>query len=186
MVGMRGRPLRLVVPGMLLALVVAACGHKGSTTTGSNPNSGGSTSTAAVKSANVSGIGTILVNGAGRTLYMLSADKGGKVTCRSTECTAAWPPMLLPSGASAPVGGSGVTASMLGTAKASGGAMQVTYNNWPLYTFSGDAGPGQVKGQGIKSFGGVWHPLSPSGQLVTASASSSAGSGGYGGSGGGY
>src|SRR5205814_5250770 len=95
-VGLRGRPLPLLVPGMLLALVVAACGHKGSTTTGSTPNSGGSTSIAAVKSANVSGIGTILVNGAGRTLYMLSADKGGKVTCRSTECTAAWPPMLLP------------------------------------------------------------------------------------------
>ena len=111
---------------------------------------------------------------------MLTADKGGKVTCTSTECTAAWPPLLLPAGVSAPVGGGGVTDSMLGTAKTPSGEMQVTYNSWPLYTFSGDAAAGQVNGQGIKSFGGVWHPLAPSGQPVAGSASSSGGTGGYG------
>ena len=70
---------------------------------------------------------------------------------------------------------------MLGTAKTSSGSMQVTYNNWPLYTFSGDGAAGRVNGQGIKSFGGVWHPLAPSGQPLTGSGGSGGGSGGYGG-----
>jgi predicted lipoprotein with Yx(FWY)xxD motif len=179
MVGMMSyRAVRLVIPGALLALLVAACGHKGTTTAGSSPNAGGSSAMATVNSTDISGTGRVLVNGDGRTLYMLTADKGGKVTCTSTECTAAWPPLLLSAGESAPVGGGGVTASMLGTAKTPSGKMQVTYNSWPLYTFSGDAAAGQVNGQGIKSFGGVWHPLAPSGQPLTGSASSGGG-GGY-------
>jgi len=66
---------------------------------------------------------------------------------------------------------------MLGTAKAPSGT-QVTYGQWPLYTFSGDTGAGQANGQGIKSFGGVWHPVAPSGQPVSSSGVSSGG-GGY-------
>jgi predicted lipoprotein with Yx(FWY)xxD motif len=31
---------------------------------------------------------------------------------------------------------------------------QLEYNGHPLYTYSGDTGPGQTNGEGI---GGVWH-----------------------------
>ena len=168
------RAFRVMVPAGLV-LLATACGHKSSGT--SSSGSGGSSKMAIVESAKVGGVGTVLVNGAGRTLYMLTADKGDKVTCTSTACTGAWPPLLLPAGTSAPTGGTGVTAAMLGTAKAPSGT-QVTYGQWPLYTFSGDTGAGQANGQGIKSFGGVWHPVAPSGQPVSSSGVSSGG-GGY-------
>ncbi len=172
------RKLRMGAAGAVLALLLAACAKNSSTppASGSGASSRPSEAAALVKSATVSGVGTVLVNSAGRTLYTLSADQGGKVTCTSSACTSVWPPLLLPSGTSAPTG-SGVTSTLLGTVKTPSGQMQVTYNNWPLYTFSGDSGPGQAKGQGINSFGGVWHPMGTSGQRVTGSSSS--GGGGY-------
>jgi hypothetical protein len=54
-----------------------------------------------------------------------------------------------------------------------------------MYEYSGDSGPGQSNGQGIKSYGGTWYVLNASGDLVTTSAASS-GSGGGSGGGGGY
>ena len=158
------------IPVVVLALVAAACGHSGSSS--STSNSTQSSGSSMVKTASASGVGTVLVNGSGMTLYMLSADKGGKVTCASTPCTGVWPPLLV---SSAPTAGSGITASMLGTARTPSGKSQATYNNWPLYTYSGDSSPGQANGQGIQSFGGVWHPLAASGQPV----SGSGGGGGY-------
>jgi predicted lipoprotein with Yx(FWY)xxD motif len=56
---------------------------------------------------------------------------------------------------------------LLGTARTPNGALQVTYGHWPLYTYSGDASAGQANGQGIQSFGGVWHPLATSGKPIT-------------------
>ena len=71
--------------------------------------------------------------------------------------------------------------SLLGTVKDASGSLYVTYNNWPLYTYAGDPGPGQAHGQGITSFGGTWHVMSTAGDPVTGSqpgSSPSAGSGG--------
>jgi hypothetical protein len=47
--------------------------------------------------------------------------------------------------------GQGQTLYMLtsetgGTVKDAGGNLEVTYNHWPLYTFSGDSGPGVAGG----------------------------------------
>jgi predicted lipoprotein with Yx(FWY)xxD motif len=125
-------------------------------------------------------LGSALVNGSGRTLYVLSADRGGKVTCVSSSCTSVWPPVLLSTGARA-TAGSGVDSSKLGTVKTPSGALQVAYNHWPLYTYSGDSGTGQTNGQGINSFGGVWHPIAPTGQPIVGGPSSTPTS-----SGGGY
>ena len=35
--------------------------------------------------------------------------------------------------------------------------------DWPLYTFAGDAAPGDVNGQGV---GEVWYAVAPDGTLV--------------------
>jgi len=165
-----------------LALVLAACASK---TAGSTGPTGSASSTGSagvtVKAMTVGLLGTGLVNSDGRTLYVLSADQGGKVTCAASPCTGFWPPLLVPAG-SKPVAGSGVTASKLSTVKTPSGATQVMYNNWPLYMYSGDSGSGQTNGQGIKSFGGVWHPIAPSGAPIvggssTAPSSSQSGTG---------
>ena len=70
---------------------------------------------------------------------------------------------------SATTAGTGVKASLLGT-KLSDGKTYPTYNGWLIYEYTGDPGPGQAKGQRIKSFGGTWYVLNPSGNPVTSSA----------------
>jgi predicted lipoprotein with Yx(FWY)xxD motif len=113
-------------------------------------------------------VGTVLVNGQGQALYLLTSEKGGKITCTPANgCTQAWPETVLPSGATAARAGSGVKASLLGAVKDSSGGLEVTYNHWPLYTFAGDSGPGVVKGQGLTSFGGTWYVLNAAGSPVT-------------------
>jgi len=37
------------------------------------------------------------------------------------------------------------------------GGLQVTDNGAPLHRFAGDPAPGEANGDGINSFGGVWH-----------------------------
>ena len=100
------------------AVAVAACGASAGTSasgSGSSPSSAGSSAAAGGASAgaasassvtvsakNVPGVGTVLVNGAGRTLYMLTSEKGDKITCTaSSGCLHAWPETDLPSGATA-------------------------------------------------------------------------------------
>ncbi len=188
------------------AITVAACGSSGSTgssgssasgsssASASSPsaasNAGASTSSVTISAKSVSGLGTVLVNQKGQTLYMLTSEKGGKITCTaSSGCLHAWPETDLPSGTTAAKAGSGVKSSLLGTVKGADGKMEVTYNGWPLYTFIGDSSAGQAKGQALTNFGGTWYVLNTAGNPVTAKATS-AGSGGgsspSSGSGGGY
>jgi predicted lipoprotein with Yx(FWY)xxD motif len=166
----------------MTALVVAACGGS-SSTPASNAASSGSTSDAnaaiTVSTADVAGLGTVLVNGKGQTLYLLTSEKGGKLTCTDANgCTKVWPDTELPSGVTHGVAGSGVQASLLSTVKSDDGRLYLTYGGWPLYTYAGDSGPMQSHGQGIVSFGGTWWAISPSGDPVTSS-SGAAISGGY-------
>jgi predicted lipoprotein with Yx(FWY)xxD motif len=169
---------------LVTAATVAACGSSSSSTATSSPGSStpagaSSAASATISAKSVPGVGTVLVNGQGQTLYMLTSETGGKITCtQANGCTQAWPETLVASGATAATAGSGVQASLLGTVKDAGGNLEVTYNHWPLYTFSGDSGPGVAKGQGLTSFGGTWYVLSGSGNPVTGSPSGTASSGG--------
>jgi predicted lipoprotein with Yx(FWY)xxD motif len=104
-------------------------------------------------------LGQILVDGAGRTLYLFEADTGTASTCDGA-CASAWPPLAT---AGQPIAGPGVSASKLGTTKRSDGTTEVTYNGHPLYTFSGDSAPGQTSGQGSDGFGAEWYVLSAAG-----------------------
>src|SRR3984957_9901033 len=181
----RRSPLRswLLVAGLALgtAVTAAACGSSSPGTAAGSPASSASAAASPAAAATIStksvpGVGTVLVNGQGRTLYMLTSEKGGKNTCtQANGCTQAWPETLLSNGATAKAGG-GVQSSLLGTVKDASGHLEVTYNHWRLYTFSGDSGPGVAKGQGLKSFGGTWYVLNGSGSPVTASPSGDASS----------
>jgi predicted lipoprotein with Yx(FWY)xxD motif len=114
----------------------------------------------------------VLVNGQGHTLYLLTSERGGKVTCTTaTGCTKYWPPLALPAGASAGMAGSGVESSLLSTAKSPSGGTVVTYGGWPLYTFVGDSASGVANGEGVVSYGGTWWAVSPSGSPATKAAS---------------
>lgn len=127
-------------------------------------------------------LGTILVDRAGMTLYTLTSN-GRTVSCTGS-CLSVWTPLPSANGAN-PVGGTGV--GSLGTVMRPDGGQQVTVNGMPVYTFKGDAVPGDAKGQGIRSFGGVWlvvkatsvSPSAPGSGSVTPSPSTSGGGYGY-------
>jgi predicted lipoprotein with Yx(FWY)xxD motif len=108
----------------------------------------------------------VLVTSGGYALYMFQPDDRHAVTC-SAVCAATWPPVKLPSGA-ALVAGPGVKQSLLGTDPDPSGGRVVTYDGWPLYTYTGDVQPGQATGQAIDLNGGDWYVLSPSGAPVIA------------------
>jgi predicted lipoprotein with Yx(FWY)xxD motif len=183
-----------------LALVAASCGssttrsstHTGSSATPPAASSGSAGSGAYTVSAQpVGSAGTVLVNGQGRTLYLLSSEKGGKITCTDANgCTKIWPPVELPDGVTKPVAGSGIDSSLLSTVRTSTGDLYVTYGGWPLYTFSGDSASGTANGVGINSFGGTWSAVSttgnPAGSTGAAPTTTTGGSGGGGYGGGGY
>ena len=194
---LRSSAHRLVGGSLLLGVVitVAACGASATTAAGSGSSpaaaSTGSagaaaTSTVTLSARSVPGVGTVLVNGQGQTLYLLTSEKGGKVTCTASNgCTKFWPEITLPKGTTAAKAGSGVEPSLLGSVKDASGNVEVTYHGWPVYTYVGDSGPGVAHGQGLTSFGGTWYVLNASGDAVTghsqpASSPSSSGSGGYG------
>ena len=134
--------------------------------------SGASNASVTVSASTVTGLGTVLVDGNGRTLYVLASEQGGKVSCTASNgCTAIWPALVLPPGMSRGIAGSGVQASLLGTVKGPAGDMRLTYGGWPLYTFTEDTGSGMAKGQNLTDTWGLWWVLSPSGNPVKRSAS---------------
>lgn len=89
---------------------------------------------------------TVLTTLKGRTLYTLSGETGGKFICTG-PCLSAWRPLLVAKTvqATGPV--------HLSQVERPDGRTQVTYKGHPLYTFSGDAKPGDVNGHGIKDVG---------------------------------
>jgi predicted lipoprotein with Yx(FWY)xxD motif len=115
-----------------------------------------------VRSGAVRGLGTILVDGRGFTLYMYVPDHQGPSVCTGV-CATQWPPLVLPRGVLRPVAGPGVDLALLGTARRPGGALQVTYNRWPLYLWQGDFAPGQATGQAEDM--GLWYTMSVSGSI---------------------
>jgi predicted lipoprotein with Yx(FWY)xxD motif len=185
-IGIRTSPALLAAA---VALAAAGCGSNSKSTSSSaaaSPSStstasggyrgyggGGSsgTSTASTTPASASGsvtviatsskLGTILAAGPKqKTVYLFEADTATTSAC-SAECAAVWSPVSGTAGA-----GAGASSSALGTITRSDGTKQVTYNGHPLYYFASDAGKGDTRGQGLKSFGSDWYVLAPSGNKI--------------------
>ena len=109
-------------------------------------------------------IGTFLVDGHGRTLYLFQKDKTARSRC-SGACASDWPPLLTAGKATA---SGSVRKALLGTGKRSDGTTQVTYKGHPLYTYSGDQRPGDTNGQAVSAYGARWYAVTPSGRRVGA------------------
>jgi predicted lipoprotein with Yx(FWY)xxD motif len=116
----------------------------------------------AVLARSIPGLGEIITDGKGFTLYMYAPDHRGRSQC-SRFCAQQWPPLVLPRGVTRPKAGPGVRASLLGTARRANGQLQVTYSGWPLYLWIGDASPGQATGQADDM--GLWYTLSVTGAV---------------------
>jgi predicted lipoprotein with Yx(FWY)xxD motif len=150
----------------------SSSGAYGSSGYGAYGSSSSSSSSKKTKAASSSGVavkvaktsaGQVLTDSAGYTLYVLTADGHDRSTCATESgCTGVWP---LATVSGKPVAGTGVNSSLLGVITVDG-KHELTYDGHPLYTFVGDSAPGQVKGIGIHSFGGVWYAISPAGSEV--------------------
>jgi predicted lipoprotein with Yx(FWY)xxD motif len=163
--------LRLLGALPFAALALAGCG--GNASHALPTTSHGRAATVGVAST---GLGSVLVDRQGRTLYLFARDSGPTSAC-SGVCAANWPPVLVSGN---PRIGSGVKPSDVATTARPDGKRQLTYNGHPLYTFVNDTKPGDTNGEGISAFGGSWFAVSPAGDKV-APRSQPQGGGGYGG-----
>ena len=137
--------------GLVLVLVVSACGS--TTSTGSTPSTPptatpttASTSTVQTAQATVNGkTTTILTDTQGKTLYYFTPDTAAKAAC-SGACAQTWPPLLY-TGSSTPTSSTSLPGTLSTLSDTNG--TQVEYGGYLLYTYSGDTAAGQTKGEGL-------------------------------------
>jgi predicted lipoprotein with Yx(FWY)xxD motif len=171
-----------MVSVIALALIAAGCG--------AGDEEADTTSTSAQASATLpetegggelmitsapSSLGRVLVDGSGRSLYVLISDVEGTGQCIGS-CADIWPPVVYDDTG---VLGEEVDSFLLGdTAREDGGRVfpQATYNGQPLYTYSGDSAPGDVNGHGVDL---VWFLIDTTGAVVAAPAEAPSGAYGY-------
>lgn len=145
------RTRSLLVSGIAaVAAFAAACGGSssgGGTQTG-NPGSGGGSSASASDLQTHSGPdGKFMTDDKGRTVYIFSKDTSTTSTC-SGDCAKEWP-LYMEDGS------------------------QVVFKGHPLYFFANDTSAGDMNGQGLNDFGGLWTAVAPDGSPVSSSEPSS-------------
>jgi predicted lipoprotein with Yx(FWY)xxD motif len=149
-------------------------------TTGSALQTNHSASAGAKVAVANTGLGRVLADGRGRTLYLFGEDKRGRSAC-SGSCAGFWPPLIT---SGKPLATAGAKASLVGTTKRADGRLQVTYNHHPLYTFVKDTRKGQTSGEELNGFGAEWYAVSAAGSKVekkdTTSSDGDPSPGGYG------
>lgn len=136
-----------------------------SATTAAGTASGGAAAT--ISTAKIP-LGTILVNGSTRPVYLFEADTGTTSTCTGA-CAAAWPPVVTKG---TPKATGSARSAKLGTTKRADGTLQVTYAGHPLYTFARDTTAGKATGEDSNAFGAGWYVLAPSGKKIEPSSGS--------------
>lgn len=155
--------------GLLAAGLLAACGDApieesaeaepseaadGSEAAGNPPVD----STAAAKLGETE-LGPVLTDTDGMTLYGFTNDVDATSTC-TNACAEAWPPLLVDENWDV---SPGVDIGIFGTTTRDDGSLQLVAGRWPVYSYAGDAAPGDVNGQGS---GDVWFAVAPDGTLI--------------------
>jgi len=121
------------------------------------------------------GLGDVLVDADGKTVYLFSKDSPAKSACTGA-CAELWPPLAVDGQARA---GDGLTGAKLTTLEREDGTRQAAINGHPLYRYKPDAKPGDTTGHGVE---GTWFAVTPAGDPAgsTGSSSTSSSAPGYG------
>ena len=115
----------------------------------------------------------IVVTAHGITLYRLTGDSPRHVLCthrrvNGLDCLVIWKPLTVRSSSTSAIkAGTGVSGKLTLLRRARN-SYQVVLRGMPLYTYIGDSRRGDVNGEGIRSFGGVWHTVPASTQRATS------------------
>jgi predicted lipoprotein with Yx(FWY)xxD motif len=158
-------PRFLIAAGAAAAatLALAACGGGDD----GAPSTSTAASTGAVNVQRVDGIGSVLVDAAGKALYTPDQESDGKVRCTGA-CASIWQPLLAPASGTPKAAG----ATMLDVIVRPDGKRQVTAGRKPLYTFTEDSA-GKVTGNGFADdFAGrhfTWHAVLAGGAAAKSS-----------------
>jgi predicted lipoprotein with Yx(FWY)xxD motif len=166
------RPLVAGFAGVAAAGLLAACSSGGGTASAAGSSAGGqqAASGMTVSARMVTGVGTVLTDQSGKTLYTPQQEASGAIKCTGS-CTSFWFPVTVGKGA-APHAAGNVTGKLGTIQRPDGGDSQLTYDGKPLYTFKLDTGPGQVHGNnfsdhfGSQSF--TWHAVTAGGGAATS------------------
>lgn len=158
------RIIGITLTGLALTAALAACSSSDDAGSGASA----STSDADLSTAD-SSLGTIVVDGTGMTAYYFDKDTAdsGKSAC-TADCAASWPAIETTSTTPTVEGVTGTVGTITGT----DGKPQLTIDGRPLYTYVGDAKPGDVTGQGV---GGIWYVVAPDGTEIMQGADANAG-----------
>jgi predicted lipoprotein with Yx(FWY)xxD motif len=107
-------------------------------------------------------LGSIVVDGKGRTLYAFTKDVDGTSTCVD-GCAKAWPAVVVSGDIAV---GDGLDKTQFSTVTRADGSKQLKLGKWPLYYFSGDAAAGETNCQGS---GGSWFVIGKDAKLIKGS-----------------
>ena len=104
---------------------------------------------------------TVVVDSRAVTLYTLSDERVGNLKCLTRACFGIWPPYKV--SATQPLTKArGIRGKLSRLRRVKGGFYQLMLNGHPLYRFAGDHNAkGSAKGEGIMSYGGAWHVVTP-------------------------
>jgi predicted lipoprotein with Yx(FWY)xxD motif len=133
--------------------------HAGAKTVGATPVP------QTLDSASIPSYANVLAGTTGRSFYVLSAEKGAVIKC-TAGCLSIWPPLLVPAGTKAVSIGTGVKGTIGFLTR--GTMLQVTFNSFPVYVYSGDSGAHESNGEGIIADGGTWTLASAPATTATA------------------
>ena len=106
--------------------------------------------------------GKYLVDGTGKTVYMLDKDNATTSTCHDA-CETEWPPLLAQNGTPKAMDPS-LNDADVSVIQRKDGTQQVAYAGHPLYHYSKDLAAGQLNGAGKSDEFGNWSALTPGGQ----------------------
>ncbi len=117
--------------------------------------------TSELNAAKVKRMGETVQNEDGFVLYRFDGDKVKPevVSECNDDCAKVWPPAVINKGEKPKL--KGVDAESVGTVTRKDGTLQLTIDNWPVYTYIGDKKPGQWKGQNV---GKKWFVITPDGK----------------------
>ena len=114
-----------------------------------------------------SDLGKVMTSADGLTLYGFVNDVDAISTCYST-CADAWPPVIVDTDWAV---GPGLDTGVFSTTERDDGTLQLVAGKYPLYTYGGDAAPGDTTGQGS---GDVWFAMNLDGTLISEAATTTA------------
>lgn len=105
----------------------------------------------------------MIADASGRSVYILTDAKGNVVECTG-DCLKSFTPV--PGTGMAKAGDTAIKANLAGGTTSASGVKQATYSGKPLYYYTGDANPGDTKGNNAKVGGGTAHLVSPTGMAA--------------------